>query len=97
MVLTMLVCGAGLGLLYDLGRGLWRLCRGGRLMEGVLDLGFGVLFALTVSAAALHLRTNPFRLFVLLGTAAGGGLYAGTLGLLFRRRGAKKVRGTEQN
>ena len=83
--LAMALCGMLLGALYDaLG-----MLRRGRLLTAAADLLFGPLAALGVIAAALVLRCDAFRLYTLLGVAAGFALYQLTIGALARLLGRK--------
>ena len=82
---VMLACGAALGAGYDALGFLQRLCLPGKAAGAILDLCFGPLCALVLIAAALHLRTEVLRWYVLLAAAAGAGLYFACPGLLVRR------------
>lgn len=78
------LCGFALGALYDLLGGLRRLLRAGQAITGALDVLFGLAFAAGVTAAALRLHTEAFRLYTLLGTALGMVLYAAAVGMPVR-------------
>lgn len=78
--LAMALCGALLGALYDaLG-----VFRRGRFLTALADLLFGPAAALGVIATALFLRCDAYRLYTLLGAAAGFALYQGTIGTIVR-------------
>ena len=92
---AMALCGVCLGVVYDLlgplRRAAW-LC-------APSDLLFGVICAAGIAAAALHLRCEPFRLYVFAGVACGMILYGATMGSLLRHIGRsmrKRKRETEE-
>lgn len=77
---AMMLCGAALGLMYDV----LAFCRRGRMMTAIADLLLAPLGAGVVIAAALLLRCEAFRLFVLMGMAFGWMIYALSLGTIVR-------------
>jgi len=95
--LAMVLCGAALGAVYDALLLLRRWLLRGRAWRSALDVLFGLLCAAGVIVAALRLRTEAFRWYVLLGTAAGMGLEQISLGVLLRRVLAFAARFGEKN
>lgn len=83
--LMMALCGVLLGAAYDM----LGLLRRGRLLTAAADLAFGPLAALGVIGAALYLQCEAFRLYTLLGVAAGWTIYFCTIGTIVRLIGAK--------
>lgn len=90
--LTMALCGALLGAVYDT----MGVLRRGKLLTAAADLLFGPLAALGVIATALVLSCDAYRLYTLLGVCAGFALYHCSIGTIVRflkgkiRRLAKK-------
>lgn len=82
--LAMVLCGAGLGVVYDAMTLLRRGLRLGRVMTGALDICFGVACAAGIIVTALILRTDAYRLFVFAGTTLGFALYEGSVGTIVR-------------
>lgn len=75
MFLVAVLIGMATGLLFDLLR-LWRrLFRPGRLAGHVGDAVFAAVTALVVTAGLLFINWVQIRVFVLLGLAAGAGIY----------------------
>lgn len=89
---VMLVCGLVLGAAYNALEIARRLCLGKKAACAFLDLCFGPLCALVLIAAALYLRTEVLRWYVLLAAAVGAGLYAVCPGRLLRRAAAWALR-----
>lgn len=100
---AMLVCGAALGALYDGLALVRRMLRAGAVMTGMLDVSYGLCCGAGVVYLALCLRTEAFRLYVLLGAALGIGLYMSVIGMPVRildahiRKCVKKSRKVEDN
>lgn len=85
---VMLLCGAGLGVVYD---ALWVIrCAvfRGRAARALLDLLYGLICAAGAVMSALCLRIDVFRWYTLLGMLGGMILYAASAGLLMRRMAA---------
>lgn len=78
--LGMALCGALLGAVYD---ALAPLRRG--IFTAAADALFGVLCALGMIAVGLRMEADPFRLYAFAGVAAGGALYAVTIGTIVRK------------
>lgn len=75
MFLVAVLIGMATGLLFDLLR-LWRrLCRPGRVAGHVGDAAFAAVATLVVAAGLLFINWVQIRVFVVLGLAAGAGLY----------------------
>ena len=81
----MMLCGAMCAGVYDIALLLRRIARGGAMCTGVIDLFFGMLLAAGMSAAALELRRDPFRMYMFLGIGLGVLLWFATVGLLLRK------------
>lgn len=77
---AMFLCGAALGVTYDL----LGAARRGNVSTAAADLFFGVLCALAITGTALALRRDAFRLYVFGGTALGFSVYMLTLGTVVR-------------
>lgn len=77
---VMAACGAMLGAAHDALRPL----RCTRALAAAADLALGVLGAALVVAAALQLRCDAFRLYVLLAVMLGFLIYMKTLGTIVR-------------
>jgi len=77
---AMMLCGSALGLTYDL----LAFFRRGRMMTAMTDLLLAPLGAGMVIAAALLMRCDAFRLFVLMGAALGWMVYSLSLGTIVR-------------
>ena len=85
VLLAMMLCGALLAATYDV---LWLLRMAffsGKAAQAVSDLLFGVICAAGVITAALLLRVDALRLYVLYGVLCGMGLYRLSAGSLLRR------------
>lgn len=80
----MAVCGALCGAAYDAGMLLRRLLHFGAAATGAMDLLFGALLATGMTATALSLRTEAFRLYAFAGVGAGLLAWLGTAGALLR-------------
>lgn len=75
MFLSAVLIGMATGLLFDLLR-LWRrLFRPGRVAGHVGDAAFAAVTTLIVAAGLLFINWVQIRVFVVLGLAAGAGLY----------------------
>jgi len=83
--LVMALCGFGCGAAYDAMMLLRHLAGTGAVVGGAMDLAFGVVPAAGMTAAALFLRTDPFRLYAFAGVGLGMLIWFATLGLLGRR------------
>lgn len=100
---AMIAGGAGLGMLYDVMALVRRALRAGPAITGIMDAGYGLCCGAGVALLALCLRTEAFRLYVMLGAALGWGLYMGAIGMPVRildagiRRRVKKSRKMEEN
>lgn len=82
--LAMTLCGAALGAAYD---ALWLLRIAlfrGKIALAAADLLFGLLCAAGMTAAALILETDAFRLYTLAGAASGMALYRASAGTALR-------------
>lgn len=84
IALAMLACGAALGAAYDALYLLRRAFLPGRAALHALDLFYGVLFAAGVAGAALALRADVLRWYVLLAAALGAGAYRMSAGAALR-------------
>ena len=99
---AMLACGAALGAFYDGLALVRRMLRAGAVLTGVVDMGYGLCCGAVVAYLALCLRTEAFRMYVLLGAALGVGLYMGVIGMPVRildahiRKCVKKSRKMEE-
>ena len=78
--LAMTLCGAGAGAVNDL----LAVLRRRPLLAPAAELALGLVLAAGVIGAALMLRCEPFRLYTLLGVAAGWAIYAFSLGTIVR-------------
>lgn len=78
--LAMMLCGVLLGAADTL----LGLLRRGKALTALLDMLLGLLAALGVVLTALVMQCEAFRLYTLLGVAAGWLLYGGTIGTLVR-------------
>lgn len=79
--LTMMLCGACLGVLYDL----LGMLRRTAFLCALTDVFFGLCCAVSVVAAALWLRCEAFRLYTFAGVGCGMALYGVSLGNIWRR------------
>lgn len=86
-LLAMALCGALLGCAYEV----MGLLRRGPVTTAAADVLFGLLAAAAVIATALAIRCEAFRLYTLLGTVGGFGLYEGTIGTAVRALKAHTV------
>lgn len=77
---AMAACGVISGAIYDAGMLFRRMTGAGRLAAAVMDILFAVWLSAAVTLAALQLRIDPFRLYVLLGVGAGMALWFATVG-----------------
>lgn len=84
MMTVMLLCGAALGVAYDLLGMMRRLFSKSVLIGTGGDLLLGGVCATSMITAGLWLRQNPFRLFAFSGVAAGFAVYMLTLGTIVR-------------
>ena len=85
VLLAMMLCGAALAAVYD---ALWVLRNAflpGKAAQAALDLLFGIVCALGVIAAALYLRVDALRLYILFGVLCGMALERISAGFLLRR------------
>lgn len=99
---VMIAGGAALGALYDALALARRLMRAGAVLTGALDMAYGLCCGAGVVSLALFLRTEAFRLYVLLGAAWGIMLYMCVIGMPVRildrriRECVKKSRKVEE-
>ena len=77
---AMAVCGALGGAVFDAGMLFRRAAHAGRLAVSVMDILFGVAMSMAVTMTALHLRIEPFRLYVLLAVGLGLALWRVSVG-----------------
>lgn len=77
---AMMLCGAGVGAVHDL----LAVCRKNTAWTAAADLALGLIAAMGVIATGLALRCDPFRLYTILGVAAGWGIYRFSLGTIVR-------------
>lgn len=95
--------GAALGALYDVLALARRALHAGPVITGMLDTGYGIACGAGASLLALCLRTEAFRLYVMLGMVLGWTLYMAVIGLPVRyldagiRTRVKKSRKVEEN
>ena len=85
VLLAMMLCGAALAAVYD---ALWVLRNvffRGKGAQATLDLLFGIVCAMGVIAAALRLRVDALRLYILFGVLCGMALERISAGFLLRR------------
>ena len=81
---AMMLCGAALGMVYDMLALLRRLLHAGCAMTGFLDLFFGAACAAGIIAAGLGLETEVFRWYVFAGVLLGMAVYGCTAGRIAR-------------
>lgn len=82
--LAMLMCGAVCGAAYDVLMLLRRAFGSGRIFTGLADVAFGVVAAAGMTATALALRVDPFRLYEFVGIALGFVFYYVSIGMIVR-------------
>ena len=82
--LAMALCGAALGMAYDALGWVRKILLRKEASGALGDLLFGALCAGCIIFMALHLRTDAFRGYTLLGAGLGMGVYAITLGRILR-------------
>ncbi|MBR5302028.1 MAG: hypothetical protein IKU38_04265 [Clostridia bacterium] len=77
---AMVLCGIGVGAANDA----LFLFRRNAFLAGAADLLLGLVCTACIIAAGLLLRCDPFRLYTLLGVAAGWAIYSLSLGTIVR-------------
>ena len=82
--LAMALCGALSACAYDVLRLASAAVGGGKLLLGAVDLLFGPLLAVGMSATALAVMTNPFRWFEFAGAMLGIAVYELSIGTFVR-------------
>lgn len=85
--LAMALCGVLCGAAHDALAALRCMTGVGRRMTAAADVLLGVFCAAAMTATALFLQTEPFRLYAFAGVALGAGAYAATVGAGIRRIG----------
>ena len=84
VLLAMVLCGALLGAGYDALSAVRIALFRGRAVLAAQDVFYGAVCAGAMAWAALRMRTDVFRWFVLLGTGIGAGLYRVCIGAWVR-------------
>ena len=79
----MALCGAVCSMVYDAAMLIGFLC-GGTGLRGALNMAMGAFTAVSITAAGLYLRIDPFRLYVFAAVCFGWVLWRATLSALGR-------------
>ena len=82
--LGMMYAGLAVGLLFDVAALVRKLLFAGKILTLVVDCAFSLLAVMLLAATWLHVNYLDFRMYALMGAAAGAALYALTLRPLLR-------------
>jgi hypothetical protein len=82
--LGMMYAGLAAGLLFDMAALVRKLLSAGKILTLVVDCAFSLLCVLLLAAVWLRVNYLDFRMYALMGAAAGAALYALTVRPLLR-------------
>jgi len=82
--LGMMYAGLAVGLLFDLAALVRKLLYAGKVLTLLVDCAFSLLAVILLAATWLHVNYLDFRMYALIGAAAGAALYALTVRPLLR-------------